>query len=454
MSGKTLGPAIASVVALALAATPVGEAASALFGGGPFYSGGSATMNALRASGFNTIVLWSVHVRSNGDLVLNDQRVVAEGAYVGNPDWPAQLASLKQAPTAINRIELSVGSFGVNDFRAIRDLIATQGTGESSILNRNFRALQAATGADAVDFDEETLYDVPSAVRFGVMLADLGLRVTLCPYTNVDYWTAVRTQILAQRPGAIDRIYLQVYAGGAGNDPSAWNRAFGSTVDPGVWVRHGTGCAEGDSPATIQSKMASWIPSAGITGGFLWYYDDMLRCPSGGTVEQYAQAVNHGLGMAPAPTPTASPTPPSLNLARDKPATGTATCAASERPPKAVNGSVSGGNSDKWCSSSATRWLQVDLLTRRDVGRFVVKHAGAGGESRSFNTRAFNIQVSDDATSWTTVVTVSNNTANVTTHTIAPRAARFVRLNVTRPTQTSNSAARIYELEVYGTSGP
>ena len=39
-----------------------------------------------------------------------------------------------------------------------------------------------------------------------------------------------------------------------------------------------------------------------------------------------------------------------------------ASCAASEGPAKAVNGSVSGGNSDKWCSAVAgTKTLEVDL---------------------------------------------------------------------------------------------
>ncbi len=56
----------------------------------------------------------------------------------------------------------------------------------------------------------------------------------------------------------------------------------------------------------------------------------------------------------------------------------------------------------------------------------------------------------DTGTNWTTVVTVSGNTASTTTHNITPTTARFVRLNVTVPTQTTDTAARIYELEVYG----
>jgi hypothetical protein len=137
------------------------------------------------------------------------------------------------------------------------------------------------------------------------------------------------------------------------------------------------------------------------------------------------------------------------NLALNRPASGSAACNANEGPAKAVNGSVSGGNSDKFCTAAATKFLRVDLGGSRSVGRFVVRHAGAGGESTSFNTRAFNIEVSTDGTTFSRVVTVTANTANVSTHTITPATARFVRLNVTTPQQTAGGAARIYELEVF-----
>ena len=141
---------------------------------------------------------------------------------------------------------------------------------------------------------------------------------------------------------------------------------------------------------------------------------------------------------------------PRPNLALNKPATGSTSCNANEGPAKAVNGSVSGGNTDKWCSLTAPRFLQVDLGASFNVDQVVIRHAGAGGESTSFNTRDFNIQVSANGTSFTTVATVTGNTASVTTHNITPTAARFVRLNVTTPTQTTDGAARIYEFEVYG----
>src|SRR4029078_9150615 len=64
------------------------------------------------------------------------------------------------------------------------------------------------------------------------------------------------------------------------------------------------------------------------------------------------------------------------------------------------------------------------------------------------------IQVSTNGSTFTTVASATANTANVTTHDITATGARFVRLNVTTPTQTADSAARIYEFEAYGTAGP
>ncbi len=137
------------------------------------------------------------------------------------------------------------------------------------------------------------------------------------------------------------------------------------------------------------------------------------------------------------------------NVALNKAATGSAPCNANEGPAKAFNGSVSGGNSDKWCSQASAKFLQVDLGQNFSVTSFVVTHASAGGESAGFNTRAFNIQVSANGTNFTSVVSVTNNTQGITTHPISATTARFVRLNITQAEQTNNITARIYELEVF-----
>ncbi|GIG67693.1 GH92 family glycosyl hydrolase [Phytomonospora endophytica] len=138
------------------------------------------------------------------------------------------------------------------------------------------------------------------------------------------------------------------------------------------------------------------------------------------------------------------------NVALNRPATADSSCNADEGPAKAVNGSVTGGNTDKWCSGGTNRWLQVDLQQSRAIRSFTVRHAGAGGENASWNTRDYDLQVSADGVNWTTITQVRGNTAAVGEHPLGTvTTARYVRLNVITPTQNTDTAARIYELEVY-----
>ena len=93
------------------------------------------------------------------------------------------------------------------------------------------------------------------------------------------------------------------------------------------------------------------------------------------------------------------------NVALNKAATADSSCNANEGPAKAVNGSVSGGNTDKWCSLRRDQVLAGRPRARRStIQSFTVRHAGAGGESTTWNTRDFTLQVSSNGTTWTTVV--------------------------------------------------
>ncbi len=134
------------------------------------------------------------------------------------------------------------------------------------------------------------------------------------------------------------------------------------------------------------------------------------------------------------------------NLAIGKTATADSACAATEDAPKANDGQAVSGS--KWCSVGGTKWWRLDLGATTTVGQFTIRHAGAGGEDPSWNTRDFTIDVSQDGTTWTPVTTVTGNTSSVTTHTIAAVQARYVRLNIVTPTSTGDAAARIYEVEV------
>ena len=89
-----------AAVLLVLAAPPAVGRQSVLYGGGPLYADAAAHRGLIRGSGFTTLVIWTVHVEADGDLVLNNHKIVDDGAYVGRADWPAEVAAFKDARAA------------------------------------------------------------------------------------------------------------------------------------------------------------------------------------------------------------------------------------------------------------------------------------------------------------------------------------------------------------------
>ncbi len=118
-----------------------------------------------------------------------------------------------------------------------------------------------------------------------------------------------------------------------------------------------------------------------------------------------------------------------------------------EAPQFAVDGDIS----KKWCATGgAPHEITLDLGEVRSVSTVDISHAEAGGESADMNTKSYAIYVSEDGGAFEEVRSVTRNTAGTTHDTFAPVNARFVKLVVNKPTQGSDSAARIYEIEVYG----
>jgi ABC-type transport system involved in multi-copper enzyme maturation permease subunit len=106
------------------------------------------------------------------------------------------------------------------------------------------------------------------------------------------------------------------------------------------------------------------------------------------------------------------------NLALKRPATSSPPCSADEGPEKAFNGSIKGGQSDRWCASGWQRFLQVDLGGEVPIKQVVIKHASAGGEGEELNTAVFSIQASKDNKTFITVVngTGARLVDEITTH--------------------------------------
>ncbi|MCC8243099.1 lysyl endopeptidase [Saccharothrix luteola] len=267
---------------------------AAIYVDGP-YPGSEETAAELATSGFGTVILWTLHVHENGDLFYNEDRIVSDGEYCGDGTWPAWVKSLKTRKNSkVGRVEVSIGSYGAADWENIESLVnrrsADGGTGPDSILYRNFEALRDELGVDVLNSDDESCYDVNSTVEFARMAEVIGYRnFTFVPYEEVGYWQAVMREL----GSLVDRVYLQCYAGGSGNDPADWVDELGMSVDPGLWCKNGSGCADGDSPEAVKQTLEDMGKTTSIYGGFLWRYSDMRLCSAPGrTVADYAAAVN------------------------------------------------------------------------------------------------------------------------------------------------------------------
>jgi hypothetical protein len=286
---------------------------SQVYCGGELYSGGEAVINDLKNSGFTSVVAWAVHVSNDGTLIYNDPTIVKDGEYVGNADWPQQLTDLKTGTTSVNRLIFSIGGWGTSDFANIQALIKQYGIGAENPLYQNLKVLKETfPGIDAIDFDDESLYDQDTTVQFSLMLDSLGYKVTFCPYMYMEFWNECLFVLNQKAPGLVEAYNLQCYAGGAYNNPQTWIDAIqtkmGSGFDatgfvyPGLWCRHGDGCAQGDCPSVITQKLESWNQTAnGLQGGFIWLYSDIQSCESANVCDAsmnskaYAEAVLNGL---------------------------------------------------------------------------------------------------------------------------------------------------------------
>jgi hypothetical protein len=245
----------------------------------------------LKQSGFSTVIVWSVHVNPNGDLVINDTPLVTSGRYVASSVWPGQLAALKQG--SVKRLIFSVGSGGpVHDFTNIDALIKKYGIGPQNPLHVSFAALKEAIPAiDAIDFDDEDYVDYDVITKFGQLLINLGWLVTFCPYFDCDLWARCLKTLWEYKQDSVVAFNLQCYDGGEGNDPCLWIKAIQEVmpgfpaerlVSPGLWCRNGGECAAGMCPADFTTQLKAWRAECPIQSGWLWRYDDVMACRNSG----------------------------------------------------------------------------------------------------------------------------------------------------------------------------
>ena len=206
-----------------------------IYASGAIGFGGQAAINDLLSAGYDTVIVWSVHVDTDGTLFLNDNKIVAGGTYSGAFPFnlPARLAQLRKAGI---EIIFSVGAGGTSDFTNIGNLLNGQPGQPGNPVYDNFKAvkdaMKTASGGDidAIDFDNEDNMDAGVMVNFGITLANIGYKnVTFCPWTDEATWFATMKGLVAAK-GAdfVNAIHLQVYSGGTGNLNviAGWKKGF------------------------------------------------------------------------------------------------------------------------------------------------------------------------------------------------------------------------------------
>lgn len=136
-----------------------------------------------------------------------------------------------------------------------------------------------------------------------------------------------------------------------------------------------------------------------------------------------------------------------VNLALGKDTEASTYVNENEAPPFAVDGDYS----KKWCATgNPPHTLTIDLGEVKTISQVAIAHAEKGNESPDMNTQKYTIEISTDGKDFTEIVNVTKNKAGMTSDAFKVVDARYVRLVVVKPTQGSDSAARIYEVEVYG----
>jgi hypothetical protein len=230
---------------------------------------------ALKTSGFNTLIMFGVGVLDNGDIKYysntpgsKDVLVASNGAYVGGDALANKVRSFKaDNDTSVDRLEISMNA------QHVRKLMANPVPGAETPVYRNFKALKTAWSLDAVNNDDESVYDVASTVAFAKMLGKVGYKYTIAPYTNTRFWATVETQLNKGLVGPdllLDRVYLQCYDGGARNEPESWQRTLGMKVVPLVWVTNDSKPAQGTTAAQARTRFTSWNQRNAIGGGGYW----------------------------------------------------------------------------------------------------------------------------------------------------------------------------------------
>ena len=156
-------------------------------------------------------------------------------------------------------------------------------------------------------------------------------------------------------------------------------------------------------------------------------------------------------------TDTTLPIEAPENMMLDAEVTSTIDPGSTESSKNILSGTIN-GTADKWYSSKRQEHVDVQFAEPRTVLRWVVEHAGAGGESVNdgmMNTKDFNLEYKDLETGeWKIAKEIRDNIAHVTDVLLDdPITAKAWRLNIlTADNGSPWGGIRIYNWKMYASS--
>jgi hypothetical protein len=250
-----------------------------------------------------------------------------------------------------------------------------------------------------------------------------------------------------------------------GNTGTRWSSAFsdpqwlrvdlGATATLNQVVLHWEGAYARAFQIQVSADGTAWSPVYSTTTG-AGGVQTLDVTGTGRYVRMYGTARGTGYGyslwefqvygeLGSVPPTTPPTTPPATgcgtaNAALNRPATASSV----ENAGTPATAAVDGNTGTRWSSAAADpQWIQVDLGSAQSICRVELHWEAAYG-------RAYQIQVSGDATTWTTVYSTTTGTGGVQTLTVAG-TGRYVRMYGTaRGTAYGYS---LWEFGVYATGG-
>ncbi len=149
------------------------------------------------------------------------------------------------------------------------------------------------------------------------------------------------------------------------------------------------------------------------------------------------------LGLIIANLPLLAAQAQGTNIALNKPATSSSNENAGTTPNLAVDGNTTG---TRWSSAfSDPQWIQIDLGSTFSINRVILRWEAAYGKS-------YQIQVSSDAATWTSIYSTANSDGGVDDLTGLSGSGRYIRMYGT--VRALGYGYSLWEFEVYAGTTP